>query len=216
MSPPPMPLKMYHILHWDRLVHVIADGGLLPDAVMNGVTGKGTVIGIASLKGTRLTKPIDCHPGLMVGGCVPFYFCSRSIMLYVIHKANHPNLAYRGGQGPIVHLEIDVHRAAAWANGAGRRWAFSLGNASSGYVEFRRSMAQLTELDWAANRNPWFNNDSAVWEAKQAEFLVEGGLSWDLVERIGVIGPHMATQVSHAIAHAAYRPTVEVMRGWYY
>ena len=33
---------------------------------------------------------------------------SRSVMLYVIDKANHPNLAWRGGQGPIVHIEADL------------------------------------------------------------------------------------------------------------
>ena len=216
MSPPPVPLKCYHILHWDRLQHVIAAGGLLPDAVMNGRAAHGTMIGMANLKGRRLIKPIDVHPGLMVGGCVPFYFCSPSIMLYVIHRANHPNLAYRGGQGPIVHLEADVLEVAAWATANGRRWAFSLGNASGDYVEFRNRIDQLHEIDWPANRNRWFNNDSAVWEAKQAEFLLEGFFPWHLVERIGVINPAVATQVSQAIAHAAHRPRVEVQRGWYY
>ena len=31
-------------------------------------------------------------------------------MLYVIHCANHPELAYRGGQQPIIHLEADLHQ----------------------------------------------------------------------------------------------------------
>jgi hypothetical protein len=215
MSPPPMPLKMYHILHMDRLPHVIAAGGLLPDSAISGMAGRGTVIGMDSLKQRRLVKEVDVRPGLMVGACVPFYFCSRSVMLYVIHKANHPNLAYRGGQGPIVHLEADVHQVAAWATANGRRWAFSLGNASVKSAEFRGQLHQLTEIDWNKNRGTDVT-DPANKEAKQAEFLVEGGFPWELVERIGVINPAMATQVSQAIAHAAYRPRVEVQRGWYY
>lgn len=215
MSPPPMPLKCYHILHEDRLPHVIAAGGLLPDRVMSGRPGQGTMIGIAGLKNHRLVRPVDVHPGLMVGDCVPFYFCSRSVMLYVIRQANHPNLAYRGGQGPIVHLEADVHRIAAWATANGRRWAFSLGNASSDYTEFRGALHELSEIEWARNRGSDFT-DPANKEAKQAEFLVEGGFPWELVERIGVISPNMATQVSQGIAHAAHRPRVEVQRGWYY
>ena len=58
---------------------------------------------------------MKCRPGLNVGDCVPFYFCPRSVMLYLIHRANHPELDYRGGQGPIVHLEADLHEAANWA-----------------------------------------------------------------------------------------------------
>lgn len=210
-----MPLKCYHILHWDRLPHVIAAGGLLPDRVMNGCAGHGTMIGIAGLKNHRLVQPVTVHPGLMVGDCVPFYFCSRSVMLYVIRQANHPNLAYRGGQEPIVHLEADVHRVAAWADANDRRWAFSLGNASSRYAEFRGQLDQLADIDWARNRGTDFTNPVNK-EAKQAEFLVEGGFPWELVERIGVINAAMATQVSQAIAHAAHRPRVEVQRGWYY
>ena len=215
MSPPPMPLKMYHILHMDRLPHVIAAGGLLPDSVMSGMAGRGTVIGMDSLKQRRLVKEVDVRPGLMVGACVPFYFCSRSVMLYLIHRANREGVAYKGGQVPIVHLEADVHRVAAWADANGRRWAFSLGNATSNYTEFRGQLHELTEIDWRRNRGTDFT-DPVNKEAKQAEFLVEGGFPWELVERIGVISPAMATQVSQAIAHAAHRPRVEVQRGWYY
>ena len=69
-------------------------------------------------------------------------------MLYVIHCANHPDLAYRGGQGPIVHLEADLHSVVAWAEGNGRRWAFSLSNAGANYAEFRRDVGQLDQIDW--------------------------------------------------------------------
>lgn len=52
---------------------------------------------------------LNSHPGLYVGQCVPFYFCPRSVMLYVIYCANHDELSYRGGQGPILHLEADLY-----------------------------------------------------------------------------------------------------------
>lgn len=45
-------------------------------------------------------------------------------MLYVIYRANSPDLSYRGGQGPIVHMEADLHETVAWANQNNRRWAF--------------------------------------------------------------------------------------------
>ena len=71
-------------------------------------------------------------------------------MLYVIHMANHRELAYRGGQGPIVHLEADLCETVAWADQQERKWAFTLSNAGSGYFEDRSDLAQLDEIDWEA------------------------------------------------------------------
>jgi hypothetical protein len=86
----------------------------------------------------------------MVGDYVPFYFCPRSVLLFLIHCANHPDLTYRGGQTPIVHLEADMHEVVAWAERQGRKWAFSLSNAGSYYVEICDRLDQLEEINWAA------------------------------------------------------------------
>lgn len=117
--------KIYHIVHIDNLASIIADGCLWPDAIMAQRQGI-TLIGMSTIKQRRLHLPISCHPGTNVGYYVPFYFCVRSIMLYVIHRGNHPDLTYRGGQEPIIHLEADLYRTGRWANETGRRWAFSL------------------------------------------------------------------------------------------
>lgn len=215
MTQPPAHPKIYHILHVDRLPAVIASGGLLPDTEMRQRDDEGTVIGMHDLKTYRLTRPVNGHDGLMVGGCVPFYLCSRSFMLYVIHKANHVNLAYRGGQRPIVHLEADMRAVVDWANGQGKRWAFTLGNASANYAEFRTSLAQLGDVSWQAVLGTDFSTP-ATKDAKQAEFLLEGGFPWKLVERIGVIDNLVAAQVAEAMHGAAHRPHMEIKRGWYY
>ena len=60
----------------------------------------GTAIGMNSIKQRRLNSTLNSYPNLRIGDCVPFYFCPRSIMLYLIHQANHPELRYRGGQDP--------------------------------------------------------------------------------------------------------------------
>lgn len=68
------------------------------------------------IKQRRLSElRLISHPDLHVGDCVPFYFCPRSIMLYLINQANHPDLQYRGGQGPIIHFEVDLHASVTWA-----------------------------------------------------------------------------------------------------
>jgi len=168
------------------------------------------------LKAHRLTRPVDGHAGLTVGGCVPFYLCSKSFMLYILHRANHVNLAYRGGQRPIVHLEADMRAVVDWANENDSRWAFTLGNASANYAEFRTSLALLGDVNWQAVLGTDFSTP-ATKDAKQAEFLLEGGFPWELVERIGVIDNAVAQTVFDAMgARDGHRPKVEIIRRWYY
>ena len=81
-------------------------------------------------------------------------------MLFLIHKANHPNLTYRGGQGPIIHLEADLHAAVAWAQEKQRRWAFTLSNAGSRYFEDLCDLDDLDEINWEALAANWWQGAS--------------------------------------------------------
>lgn len=114
MTPPPAQPKIYHITHVDNLPGIIADGALVSDAAMMARGGPVAPIGMSSIKMRRVHElEVHSHPGSRVGEYVPFFFCPRSIMLFVIHRANHPELTYRGGQGPIVHLEADLQEVVA-------------------------------------------------------------------------------------------------------
>ena len=216
--PPPVSPKIYHIVHVDRLPSIIADGFLWSDAEIaqrtETNTDVGTTIGMSSIKQRRLNElTLTCHPNLHVGQCVPFYFCPRSVMLYVIHCANHPELSYHDGQGPILHLEADLSEAVYWANAKQRRWAFTLSNAGAYYFEDRADTKQLDELDWAAiNARYW--QDSK--EAKQAEFLVEHSFPWELVRCVGVSSQRFYTEVRAALAAGDHQPHLAIMPGWYY
>lgn len=110
MTQPPGRPKIYHITHVDNLGGIIADGGLVSDREIIERGGPTQTIGMSDIKRRRVEEiAVYCHPGTKVGDYVPFYFCPRSVMLYVIHCANHPELIYRGGQEPIVHLEADLY-----------------------------------------------------------------------------------------------------------
>jgi hypothetical protein len=160
--------------------------------------GPAQTIGMSSIKSRRLHLPVRCHQGDMVGQYVPFYFCSRSIMLYLLHKGNHPEVDYKGGQTPIVHLEADLGAAVAWAQANGRRWAFSLSNAGASYAEFRDNLSALGEVRWdAVAATQWSAPD--VKEGKQAEFLMRDDFPWGLFTRIGVHTMPMKLQVDPQI-----------------
>ena len=68
-----------------------------------------------------------------VGKCVPFYFCPRSIMLYILHMGNHPEISFTGWQNNIIHLEADLNSTIDLANNANRKWVFTDRNAGSSY-----------------------------------------------------------------------------------
>ena len=53
-------------------------------------------------------------------------------------------------------------------------------------------------------------------DGKQAEFLVERAVPWELVDRIGVISNGMGLRTGTAIAQAAHQPQIEVKGDWYY
>lgn len=212
--PIPNQPKIYHIVHVDNLASICGDGCLWSDSVMV-QRQSGTVIGMGSIKQRRLALSVSCHPQTFVGEYVPFYFCPRSIMLFVIHCANHPELAYRGGQQPIIHLEADLNQVVQWAEANGRRWAFSLSNAGAVYTQFRSELAQLDEINWDAVAARDFR-PADVKEAKQAEFLVQQSFPWHLVERIGVHSQGIAQRVYAAMNGAGHRPSVEIRREWYY
>lgn len=214
MTVPARP-KLYHILHVDRLRSVLADAYLFCDARMANHQGGGTIIGLSGIKQRRLESLLVCHPGLHVGDCVPFYFCPRSIMLFLFYRNNHPELTYRGGQEPIVHLEADLHRTIEWAQAHDQRWAFTLSNAGSSYFESRCDVDRLGEINWTAVQNRDFR-DPNVKEGKQAEFLIERCFPWNLVERIGVHSQAVAQQVADALHGAEHRPRIEIKPEWYY
>lgn len=219
MTIPKQP-KIYHIVHVDRLPSIIADRCLWCDAEIIQRVPPGTTIGMNGIKQRRLYELLlASHPELHVGDCVPFYFCPRSIMLYLIHQGNHPELSYRGGQDPIIHLEADLRASVAWAVANHRRWAFTLSNAGAYYFEDRDNLAQLHEVNWeAVQTNRWSGNgiSPTMKEGKQAEFLMENSFPWHLVERIGVHSRAIFQQAASALPAGGHRPPIEIKPDWYY
>ncbi|MBD3237761.1 MAG: DUF4433 domain-containing protein [Candidatus Eisenbacteria bacterium] len=208
--------KIYHLTHVDNISAIVAAEGLVSDRAMLARGGPPRAIGMSRIKKRRVERlSVSCHPDTMVGDYVPFYFCPRSVMLYVIHCANNPELTYRGGQDPIVHLSADLHEVVDWAEEHGRRWAFSLSNAGAFYAEFRARLEDLGSLDWNAIASIDFR-DSDTRGRKQAEFLVHGYFPFGLIEAIGTISETVRARVSGALLGTEYSPRVEVRPEWYY
>jgi len=212
--PVPTPPLIYHITHVDNLPQILADGGLFSDRAMAERGGPSVAVGMSSIKQRRLTLPVKSHDGDFVGAYVPFYFCPRSVMLYIIHMGNHPELTYHGGEGPIVHLEANLEEVIAWANAEHRKWAFTLSNAAAYYTEFRSTLLDLQDVNWAAvEAVDWQAQE--IKEGKQAEFLIHEWFPITLIRRIGVQSNAVRERVLQAFKDRDTPPVV-VKPDWYY
>lgn len=204
---------LYHLTHIDNLPSILADGGLWSDAEMASRGAGHAVVGLRNIKDRRLTKRIGGHEGLTVGQCVPFYFCSRSVMLFLLHRGNQ--VPYDGGQEPLLHLVTRVGKVVEWARCSGKRWAFSLTNAAASYAAFRTDLGDLAQVHWdAVGTNDW--RDPVVKDGKQAEFLVEQFVPFDLIGCIGARSEDVRRRAEACLTDYARRLPVVVKPNWYY
>jgi len=210
----PKHIKVYHIVHMDRLESILKDGCLYSDDIINDRENKGITIGMKKIKHRRLTQnKLNSYPDLFVGQCVPFYFCPRSVMLYLIYKGNHAEIDYQGGQERIIHLEADFYDGVQWAKQNNKRWVFTLSNAASCWFEDRNDLSNLNEVNWPVVSNRYWH---AQCESKQAEFLVEHSFAWQLVTRIGVYSSAIQQEVQRVVERYAQKVKVDIKRDWYY
>ncbi|WP_126147193.1 type II toxin-antitoxin system toxin DNA ADP-ribosyl transferase DarT [Synechococcus elongatus] len=215
VSVPPDP-KIYHITHINNLLNIAVSGGLVSDAKRLASGLSCSIVGMSNIKQRRLEViEVSCHPGTKVGEYVPFYFCPRSIMLYILHKGNHPDVSYSGGQAPIVHLQADFNKVINWANSNSIPWAFSSGNAGAYVTSFYNQLSMLSQIDWVAVGARNFSN-AKIKEGKQAEFLMRNDFPWTLIEKIGTIDSTIATQVQKLLGGVKHQPAITVEPSWYF
>lgn len=205
--------KIYHIVHIDRLASIVEHGRLFSDSTVISGDFAGTTIGMQEVKEGRLARQLESYPGLMVGDCVPFNFCPRSVMLYVIAQANSPKLLYRGGEEPIAHLQADLFATVEWADRRGVPWVFTSGNAASGFFTEYVDLSDLAKLDWQAIRARYWSD---VRDEKQAEFLIADSLPWKLVEKIGCRSRRAMNWVRQQLLQSQHRPDILMRPSWYY
>jgi len=208
--------KIYHITPIDNLDNILRNEVLWSDAKRVELGLECEIVGMSKIKRRRLEElEVKCHSGTMVGEYVPFYFCPRSVMLYILYMGNHPDIDYREGQGPIIHLQADLRTSVKWATDNGIRWAFTDINAGTYAAQFYNDLSRFSDvINWSAiEATDW--RDAATQEYKQAEFLTYESFPWELVEKIGVFDRRIRGQVIEKLGNKAL-PEVSIERDWYY
>lgn len=199
---------IYHLTHLDNLAGIIRQGHLWSDAECSRRRLAVTAIGYEHIKERRLHRPVPVAAGGFLGDYVPFHFCPRSVMLYVLHRGHS---TYQGGQRPIVHLVSSVRTAVA----SGGPWAFTDRHAELRYAQYFDQLDALDQVDWSAMPARYWS-ESEVKERRQAELLVHKRYPWTAVSAIGVCDRRIRDRVARRLESADHRPAIRVEPGWYY
>jgi hypothetical protein len=201
---------IYHITHMQNLPSILAAGRLWSDAQRVELSLDTVNIGYSHIKERRRRRRAATATGGMLGDYVPFNFCKRSVMLYVIHRDSVDG--YDGGQEPVVHLVSSVGRAIQ----SGRPWAFTDRHAELAYAKYFESIADEGEVDWSVMTFRYWAESDETKEKRQAEFLLHDWCPFDVFQEIGVMSQEVADQVTAMLQNTGFSPRVTVQRSWYY
>jgi hypothetical protein len=198
---------IYHITHFENLESIVQEGRLWSDSRRLAMGLANTNIGYSHIKARRMRHPVSVSARGTLGEYVPFNFCSRSVMLYVVSRGH---IDYGGDQRSILHLVSSVESAVE----SGRPCFFTDRHADLGYARQFDNLSRLThEVDWTVMPVRQWGGDQELKEKRQAEFLVHDWFPWDAVSEISVMDQGMADAVGGVVDDAL---PVVVRRDWYY
>lgn len=208
-----MPTRIYRLTHIENLELLLSQGGLWCG---NEVVNRNLPyfkIGNTDLTIKRAEREVRCSRGGTLNDYVPFYFCPRSVMLYLIHRRHEST--YGGGQEPVIHLVSSAEQI----DRSGLPYLFTDRQAYVLYADQIDDLGRLPELDWKTIRsNDWKNTDVDLdrQERKMAEFLVHNFVPWSSITGIGVYSKRYKDQAEQILKAYNDETQVQVMTSWYY
>ena len=209
----PVPTPIYHVTHWKNLASIIEQGGVLSLHEMQRRGLPHNDIAYDHIQERR--------EGTMVfgaeGGCLhdyaSFHLGRKSPMLYTISKGNVAN--QQEGQDPLIYLKS----SAQVVDEAGLSFAFTDGHATMAFTEFFDDLGMLNKVDWNVMAATYWRDtqdDNDRKRRRQAEFLVQKELPWNLILEIGTFNAGIEGRVLEILSISEHQPVVQVRRSWYY
>ncbi|MCA9527367.1 MAG: DUF4433 domain-containing protein [Myxococcales bacterium] len=203
---------IYHLTHGRNLASILRAGGLW--SPLHAPEGfRPASIAHENIQARRRLRLVPVPPGGSLHDYVPFYFGTRSPMLYANHRGwveGNPD-----GQRPLVYLVSTIERAVA----AGARWVFTDGHAAIRYTRFFCDLGRLSEVDWqVVHGQAWFDTleDPDRKRRKQAEFLVSRFYPLAALEAVLVVDAGVQARVRGILSEHEVSLPVRVDPAAYY
>lgn len=202
-------IHIYHITHVKNLDSIIQNGRIYCDRKVRSLCPQHNNVGHSHIKERRLQHSVRVAQKGTIGDYVPFYFCPRSVMLYVLHKGH---TGYSEGQESMVYLVSSVwiikkmNRPCFWTDK----------HADLGYANQCDVLEGMEDkLDWDAINNKLWKQEE-VKAKKQAEFLIYDYCPFEAIEKVVVNNHDMAQKVKGIMEKSNHQPEISVDKSWYY
>lgn len=171
-------------------------------------------VGNQSIKGNRRMIEVACGRGGKVCDYVPFYFATRSPMLYSIMCGNVEGVS--SDQSRLLYFVSSTEAAYS----AGLDCVFTDGNAAVSITEFDHDPANLATLvDWEVMKlTIWRNTDEDPDRRRRrmAEFLIYDSAPLELFSEIGVASSGAEKEIASIVASAGLDLEIRRRPGWYF
>ncbi len=208
MTQYPNPTPIFHFTHINNLQSLVLNGGLI---CKNAVDRNGigyTSSAYDSVQGHRQQFPVPVKPFGMIHDYVPFYFNSRSPMLFTIKMGNIQNVDMKD----VVFFQTTTQRV----DDAGIAFVFTDGHGIMALTDYYNDLAEMHNVPWNVVQAQYWTNFPDGSRERQSEFLVHNAVEWGLIDTIGVYNQVMKTRVENMIQHLRHKPIVEIKLGWYF
>ena len=209
----PRPTPIYHITHIDNLPNILAAGGLR----CKSDSSRTETVSIAyeNIQQRRSARAILLDPKGTLHDYVPFYFSTRSPMLYTIAKGNVST--FQGRQADIIYLASTVQNVIDHS----LDFVFTDGHAIVSFTQFYKAIDDLAHIDWQVIESRWWHDNLEHPDRKrrkQAEFLVHRFFPWDCVTAVAVQNRAVYERVQNVfVRHPSAPPKPILLRPpWYY
>lgn len=183
-------------------------GGLICKNAINtnGITYTNSAY--ASVQEHRQQFKVPLPPFGVIHDYVPFYFNSRSPMLFTIHKGNLPGVDMRD--------VIFFQTTAQHVEQAGKSFVFTDGHGIMAFTDYYNDISDMNNVPWNVIQAQYWTNFPDGSRERQSEFMVHNTVEWNLIHTIGVYNQAMKQFVENAMQHLPHKPTVEIKLGWYF
>jgi hypothetical protein len=209
--------RIYHFTHLDNIAAILQEGRLICDAAAR----QGRLrreVGDAAIKEARRRRVLPLPPHGRVGDYVPFYFATRSPMMYRIACDHRDGIQdrYLDGDRPLVYLVSSVASVVR----AGLTWLATDGNAANAATEFTADLGRLHEMiDWPLmEAERWSNSedDPDRQRRRMAELLVHQQVPLTVIRWLATYDEACATRLRALLSEHELVDRILVRPGWYY
>lgn len=174
---------VYRMIHYQNLDYILQNGIYYRNST--NFDPNYVNIGSTQIVTHRDKVQVKCYPGTIVNAYVPFYFGTRTPMLYKIKTGNG---VPRRPQDEIIYLACNFKEISE----SGLQWCFTDGNAARTITEFYNSIDDLDKLDFhSIQSTEWTDNNSDGdhdrMRKKHSEFLVKDHVPVELIRWVIVL-----------------------------